>query len=206
MKLYWYWSFNPQKARLALLELGLEHELATVNLARGEQRAPELLARNPNGKIPVLVDGDTVLWESNAILGYLGERERRLWPESAAGKADALRWLFFEARHLSDPIGTLWFAEFVAPRLKIPVDAAGTAPAREALAPLLRVLDDPLGARPWLLGEAFSLVDCCYGPVLDALSLSTFDLGPFPGVRRYLEAARARPAWTKCEFVTADPG
>ena len=91
MKLYWFWSFNPQKVRLALHELGVAHDLVAVDLFRGQQRHPDFARLNPNNKVPVLEDGETVLWESNAIVAYLGEREGRLWPRDAAGRADALR-------------------------------------------------------------------------------------------------------------------
>ena len=74
MKLYWSWFINPQKVRLALNELGLAHEIVALRLLQGEQRKPEFLALNPNGKAPVLQDGNMTLWESNAILVYLGEK------------------------------------------------------------------------------------------------------------------------------------
>lgn len=202
MKLYWFWSFNPQKVRLALHELGLAHDLVAVDLFRGQQRHPDFVRLNPNAKVPVLEDGETVIWESNAILAYLGEREGRLWPKDAAGRANALRWLFFEARHLSESVGSLWFNDFVAPQAKIPADAAAyERGAREIAAPL-RVLEAQLAAHAFVCGESFSLVDCCYAPVLDALSLSHFELGGHPALRAYLERMRQRPSWARCEFRT----
>src|SRR5262245_57895970 len=103
MKLYWSWFINPQKVRLALNELGLAHEIVPRRLLQGEQRKPEFLALNPNGKAPVLQDGNMTLWESNAILVYLGERKRGCGRPPQP--AEALRWLFFESCHLADPIG-----------------------------------------------------------------------------------------------------
>ena len=95
MKLYYFPSPNPQKIRFALNELGLDCETVAVDLTKGEQRAPEFLALNPCARVPVLVDGELKLWESHAILAYLGEKTGRLWPTTAAGRADAIRWLFF---------------------------------------------------------------------------------------------------------------
>ncbi len=204
MKLYWFWSFNPQKVRLALHELGIAHDLVAVDLFRGQQRHPDFARLNPNHKVPVLEDGDAVIWESNAILAYLGEREGRLWPQGAAAKADALRWLFFEARHLSDAIGSLWFADFVSPQAGVPVNEEGRARAAEELAEPLGVLNAHLGKNAYVLGAELSLVDCCYGPVLDALSLSHFDVAPYPNLVPYLARLRERPSWGKCEFRTAD--
>src|SRR5712692_11942441 len=109
MKLYHFPSPNPQKVTFALSELGLEYEMVPVDLAKGEQRKPEFLAVNPFGRVPVLVDGDLTLPESQAILAYLGEKTGRLWPGSIAGRADALRWLFFLAQELSPPTTDLAF-------------------------------------------------------------------------------------------------
>src|SRR6266851_1229692 len=76
MKLYHFPSPNPQKVTFALGELGLEYEMVPVDLAKGEQRKPEFLAINPFGRVPVLVDGDLTLWDSHAILAYLGRPGR----------------------------------------------------------------------------------------------------------------------------------
>jgi glutathione S-transferase len=200
VRLYWFWSFNPQKVRFALHELGVAHDLVAVDLLRGQQRHPDFVRLNPNARLPVLEDGDVVLWESNAIAAYLGEREGRLWPRDAAAKADALRWLFFEARHLSEPIGAIWFHDTVAPLAGIPQDAAGRERAAAELPSPLAVVEAQLARQPYLGGESLSLVDCCYGPVLDALSLSSFELAPYPSTLAWLTRLRERPAWRKCEF------
>jgi Glutathione S-transferase, N-terminal domain len=86
MKLYYFPSPNPQKVRFALLELELACEIVPVDLTKGEHRTPEFLALNPSGRVPVLTDGPVTLWESHAILAYLGEKTVRLWPTSAGGR------------------------------------------------------------------------------------------------------------------------
>jgi hypothetical protein len=95
MKLYHFPSPNPQKVTFALKELGLDCEIIPVDLAKGEQKAPAFLAVNPAGRVPVLVDDGVTLTESQAILAYLGDKTGRLWPVSAARRAQALQWLFF---------------------------------------------------------------------------------------------------------------
>ena len=202
MKLYWFWSFNPQKVRLALHELGLAHDLVAIDLFRRQQHHADFVRLNPNAKVPVLEDGALVLWESNAILAYLGEREARLWPQGAAAKADALRWLFFESRHLSESVGNLWFNDFVAPLASIPPDAEARARGAAEVAVSLATVETQLARQPFVAGASFSLVDCCYAPVLDALSLSHFDLTSYPHASAYLARMRLRPSWAKCEFRT----
>src|SRR5205807_2941451 len=105
MKLYHFPSPNPQKVTFALKELGLDCELVPVDLAKGEQREPAFRAVNPFGRVPVLVDGDLTLTESQAILAYLGEKTGRLWPASAGERAVALKWLFFLSQHIMPPAG-----------------------------------------------------------------------------------------------------
>jgi hypothetical protein len=102
MKLYHFPSPNPQKVTFALRELGLDCE---IDLAKGEQRQPGFLALNPFGRVPVLADGDLVLSEAQAILRYLGEKTGRLWPQSAADRAEALKWLFFLSQHIMPAAG-----------------------------------------------------------------------------------------------------
>jgi len=200
LTLYWYWSFNPQKARLALEELGLDYSLVTVDLGRGGQKAELVSALNPNRKVPILKWGPYTLWESNAILTYLGERTRQLWPGDAEGKGEAAKWLFFEARHLSEPIGQLWWNGYVVRLLDRPPDTMAQEKARKDLARYLAVVNEHLEAHDWMLGSVFSLVDCCYGSIFDALAKSGEEMAPWPAVGRHLARMRDRPSWKACEF------
>ena len=113
MKLYTnLFSPNARKVHAVAKELGLELETRTVDLRAGEQRTPEYLALNPNGKVPTLVDGDTVLWESNAILCYLaGKGDTELWPKSSK-RYDILRWMFWESNHLTNAMNRLFGQKF----------------------------------------------------------------------------------------------
>jgi GSH-dependent disulfide-bond oxidoreductase len=203
LTLYWFWSYNPQKARLALEELGLEYTLVTVDLTRGGQHTDLIGELNPNRKLPILVDGSFRLWESNAILTYLGERTHRLWPVEAEGKGRAAKWLHFESRHLSEPIGELWFNGYVARLMERPPDTLAIERARKAGARYLALVNERLDRQAWMLGEEFSLVDCCYAPVLDALSVAGDELAAYPAIGRYLARARGRRSWKACGFRTA---
>jgi len=200
LALYWFWSFNAQKARLALEELGLDHSLVTVDLTRGGQHTDLVGELNPNRKVPILRWDEYTLWESNAILTYLGERTGRLWPADAAGKGAAAKWLFFESRHLSEPIGELWFNGYVARLMNRPPDTLAQERARKNGARYLSVVDEHLARSEWLLGGEFSLVDCCYGPMFDALAVAGEDLAAYPALGRYLARMRERKAWKACQF------
>jgi glutathione S-transferase len=194
MKLYHFPSPNPQKVTFALLELGLDCEKIPVDLSKREQREPAFLALNPAGRVPVLVDGDLTLWESHAILAYLGEQTGRLWPKSAAGRADALKWLYLLSGHITPP------ASEVALRIRAKVlgiapDEATIARGEKALPDVIRVVEGQLAKNRWVLGAEFSLVDCAYCPILNAVEKAGFSFAEFPRVGAYLDAVRARPAW-----------
>ena len=194
MRLYHFPSPNPQKVTFALKELGLDCEIVPVDLMKGEHRQADFLAMNPFGRVPVLVDGDLTLTESHAILAYFGEKTGRLWPASAAERADALQWLFFLSQHIMPAAGQ------VAMRLRakimgLQVDEAVVAQGEQALQPVIGIIDRRLSANRWMLGPDFSLVDCAYCAVLNVIEKAGFSLAGFPSASAYLEACRARPAW-----------
>ena len=200
--LYWYPSLHPQKVRLALNALELPHTVHRMDLAGGEQRTAAFLALNPIGKAPVLVDGGFALPESNAIVAYLGERYG-LWPKGYQERAEALRWLFVEAHYLRDPASAVWFHRFFMPLQGGPSDESVAARGETELARPLKLLEARLSASDWLMGNELSLVDCVYGPVLDAAALGGFDLAAYTAVAAYLARLRALPAWQRGEFWTA---
>ncbi len=200
LTLYWFWSMNPQKARLALEELGLDYSLVTVDLTRGGQTADLVKELNPNQKVPILKWGTYTLWESNAIVSYLGERSGQLWPGDADGKGQAAKWLFFEARHLSEPVRDLWMNGYLARQMGRTADTLAAEAAEKKSARYLAVLEAHLGKETWMLGDQFSLVDCCYGPVLDALALAGDYIEAYPALKEYVKTMRMRRSWRACEF------
>jgi glutathione S-transferase len=195
MKLYYFPSPNPQKVRFAMNELGLDCEMIQVDLTKGEQRQPAFLALNPFGRVPVLVDGDLTLWDSHAILSYLGERTGKLWPAPAAARATALKWLFFLAQHIAPAATDLAFNRIAAKVLGVKADEDAIGRGEKALPAVLQVLQSQLSKSRWMLGEDFTLVECDYAPVLNVIEKAGFSYDAFPKVRDYLNAIRSRPAW-----------
>jgi len=96
-------SINVRKVLWAADELGLVYDREDWGMPIRDPKVPEFLALNPNGQVPVLIDDDFVLWESNAILVYLCERERdfNLWPTDLEGRARVLQWLFWQVTELN---------------------------------------------------------------------------------------------------------
>ena len=188
---------NPQKISLALHELGLAHERVEVDILARENRQPPFLAINPTGKLPVLDDDGFVLWESNAILSYLGRKhvEKGLWPTTPKEDADALRWLFFEISMLQPPVADIWGERWLMPRF---MGGAGDEALVEKALPTvqrpLKVLDGHLAGREFMLGK-FSLVDCAVAPVLNMLAVSAVKFDEHANVQRYFERVSGRESF-----------
>ena len=116
MKLYFLGaSPNSFNVLVAAEELGVRLEKIPVNVFKGENKTPEFLKLNPNGKLPVLVDGDSTLWESNAITQYLAEQVsgNALFPKDVRTRADITRWQFWQQAHWMRHCGTLVWEHIV---------------------------------------------------------------------------------------------
>jgi len=195
MKLYGYPTFRSQKIAIALTELGLEHERVKIDLGVGEHRSEEFKEIHPLGKVPVLEDDGMLLWESNAILAYLGEREQRLWPSDPKGKADALKWLFFCSSSLEPSAGTLWYEDVIAPRIGKEKNEELIAEHVKKMLPMAALLEDHLQSNGWMIGDEYSLVDAAFGPVLGALGMSRFNILGYPGLQAYCMLTKERASW-----------
>ena len=91
-----------------------------VDLAKGEHKAPDYLAINPNGKVPALVDGDTKLWESNAIMCHLARAAKSdLWPTDPNKQIEVLKWLSWNSEHFTRHAGTLYFNYHIKPKFDL---------------------------------------------------------------------------------------
>jgi glutathione S-transferase len=117
MKLFYSETLNPRKTCAVAKYLGAPVEYILVDLAKGENRTQEFLGLNPNGKVPVLEDGDTRLWEANAIMCHL-ERvaDSDLWPREDR-QIEVLRWLSWSSDHFTRHAGSLYFHYLIKPYL-----------------------------------------------------------------------------------------
>jgi glutathione S-transferase len=197
-------SFNTLKIRAALAEARAEFAFIPVDLPKGEARTPAFLALNPHGKIPVLVDGDFALAESDAILWYVGEKfpEARLLPAAdgsaaaAQGRARVLQWCAFASSALYAAYLEWWtFGHGTEPDKRVAAVADGAvAKVDRAVAVMQAVLAD----REHLAG-AFSLGDLASAAVLQSLRnrLPDDPLARYDRVRAWYDRVTARPAWTE---------
>ena len=201
-------SFNTLKLRFALAEIGAAYELSPVDLAKGESRSADFMGINPHGKVPVLVDGDFALPESDAILWYLGEKypESKLLPrfDGSAGvlqtRAQILRFLGIASTAIYPAYSDWWNAANSDDPAKRNPAAADAALARVARA--LGVLEKTLASGEHLVGT-FSLADIANASIIFSLK-RRLQVDPLAGLERaraWYERVTARPAW---RAVTAD--
>jgi len=168
MKLYSHpVSTNARKARLTAAHLGIALEEQMVDLKNGEQRTPAFLAKNPNGKVPVLEDDGFVLWESNAICQYLAAQVpgNSLFPSDARARADINRWQSWELAHLGPAISRVIYQKMIKQILGLgDPDAAIVKQGEEKFARFGAVLNAALEGRRFLLGDALTIADFTVAP------------------------------------------
>jgi GST-like protein len=194
LKFYYSLAPNPMKVALFLEEAGLPYEAIPVDTRKGEQFAPEYNALNPNNKVPCIVDGDAVVFDSNAILLYLAEKTGQFLPENTPVlRGQLLSWLMFVASGVGPYSGQSVHFRHYAPA---PQDYAVTRYTFEAKRHY-GILDAHLAAQPYMIGDKYSIVDMA---VWGWARMVPFVLGDdaawesFPHLKRLLDEVSARPA------------
>lgn len=186
-------SPNCRKVRALAYELGIQLEFVPVDLPRGAHRTPAFLAINPNGRVPVLVDGELVLWESNAILRYLaGKAGSALVPTDPRAVAEVDRWLSWQLAHLGPAMSKVAFERIVkkVTRQGAPDEAAIAAGTAE-FAKLTTILDGALAGREYLAG-ALSIADFALASHFSLSATAGLELGPYRHVNAWLSRVLAR--------------
>src|SRR3984885_2042160 len=116
LKFYYSGAPNPTKVALFLEEAGIPYEAIPVDTRKGEQHKPEYLAINPNAKVPAIVDGETIVFDSNAILLYLAEKTGKFLPENTPkARGELLSWLMFVASGVGPYSGQAFHFNMAAP-------------------------------------------------------------------------------------------
>ena len=187
-------SGNCYKIRLTAAVLGIPLARREYDLAKGETRTPEFLATiNPNGRVPVLQVGERMIPESNAACFYLADGSA-LIPEDRFDRADMLRWMFFEQYNHEPNVATLrfWLA-FVGAEGLSEAQRAQIAPKRAAGEAALKLVDEHLADRGFMVGDRLSLADIALYAYTHVAEDGGFDLAAFPAVQRWLARVAEQP-------------
>ena len=198
IKFYYNTAPNPTKVALFLEEAGLPYEPVPVDTRRGEQHSAAFKAINPNAKVPVLVDGATVVFDSNAILLYLAEKTGKFLP-AADKRGEMYSWLMFVASGIGPYSGQCVHFKHFAPEPKTyAVNRYDFEAWRH-----WEILDKRLGQGRYMLGDTYTIVDMAAWGWARAVPfiLGAEAWAKLPNVKRLLDEINARPAAIRAEAL-----
>lgn len=202
MAITFYGSPRSSATRIlwALEELGVPFEKVRVDLQSGDQRKPEYLALNPNGKVPLVVDDGVPVFESVAILIHLGQhygQDKGLWPSIGSKlHGQALAWIVWSAATLSP----IMFRHLMNTQERFPAEARNAKQAESSkneLEKLLAIVESQLAKSPYFMGDSFTYVDLALASALGFWKMSGHDFSAQPNVAKWIAACQARPAFVK---------
>ena len=200
MQVYYFPTINGQKVTIALEEMAIAYEIVIVNIVRGEQTEPAFLRINPNGRIPAIVNHDAagervVIFESGAILQYLGRKSGRFYPTSDAQRSWVDAWVFWQMAGLGPMSGQVnWFVR---------VSKVPDRDPRDYVYPIKRytkevrrlygVLEKQLEGREYICDE-YSIADMASWTWIDKYHSQVGDLAEFPNISAWRAHIGGRPA------------
>ncbi len=196
---------NGWKASIMLEECGLPYRVVPIDILAGDQRQPEFLAINPNGRIPAIVDHDApqgaqAVFESGAILLYLAEKTGRFLAPSGPARAEAFSWLMWQMGGLGPMAGQAHHFRRYAPEGN---DYSAERFVNEA-ARLYGVMDRHLANHQWLAGGEYGIADIASWGWVWFHPMHGQDLAGFPAVARWFQAVSERPAVQRGKLVGLD--
>lgn len=187
-------SGNGYKVRLVLKQLGLAYELVELDIKLGASRTPEFLAKNPNGRIPLLeIPGRGYLAESHAIITYLAE-DSFLVPVDRYERAQVNSWLCFEQYNLEPNVATVRF--WLNSMKKTPEELGERLVEKRRLGhEALAVLERGLSGRRFLVGDTYTLADIGLYAYTHVAAEGGFSLEAYPAIRQWLRAVEEQPGY-----------
>jgi len=184
-------SGNCYKLKMLCAELAIGYHWEEVDILAGDTHMREFLAKNPNGKIPLLELPDgRILAESNAILYFLADGSE-LFRGGVFERASIMSWLFFEQYSHEPYIAT---SRFIIQYLDRPAEREAELQSKKPGGEkALRIMDAVLTDRPYLTGDTFTIADIALFAYTHVAEEGEFSLDPYPAVRAWIERIRARP-------------
>ena len=203
--LYFWPTGNGKKVVILLEELGVPYTFRPINIGRGDQLTPAFLKISPNGRMPAIVDDEPMggrepisIFESGAILMYLGEKFGRFYPRDVRARVEVNEWLFWQVGGLGPMLGQRGhFAVYAKEKLPYAIERYQNETHR-----LYGVMDKRLADHEFLAGE-YSIADMAAYPWTASWANQGIDTSEFPHVKRWQDAMAARPAVAKAMAIKA---
>lgn len=193
-------SPNTFKVVALAHHLGLDLEVINMDLNAGAHKAPEYLAKNPNGLMPTLEDGDFFLWESNAILMYLAMKkpESGLWPGETQSQAKVQQWLNWSVCHWGPALRPFIYERIVKARFGMgPADEAEISKATDAFPKVADVLETHLSNQQFLVGQQVTIADFAVAAAAPYLAMAGVPLDNYPQIKAYALRITSTEPWMK---------
>lgn len=193
-------TVNCRKAVAGLDLIGATYELVHVDYFKAEQRSPEYVALNPNASVPTLVDGDLILWESNAILQYAADKvgNASAYPTDLKVRADINRWLLWEASQWFQSCYVYLVENCVKPLLQAEPDPAVLAAQDATFHKLAGILDARLATQPWIAGQHATIADIALAAPLHLHPYQKLPLDQHAHLKRWMvERVEQLPCWDR---------
>ncbi|MCW0181068.1 MAG: glutathione S-transferase N-terminal domain-containing protein [Zavarzinia sp.] len=199
IELYYWPTPNGWKISIMLEECGLPYAVKTVNIGKGEQFEPAFLAISPNNRMPAIVDtapadggAPISVFESGAILQYLGRKTGKFYPQDERGRVETEQWLFWQMGGLGPMAGQAHhFRQYAPEKIDYGINRYTNEVNR-----LYGVMNKRLADRPFLAGD-YSIADMAAWPWVVPYKNQGQDLDDFPNLKRWFETIEDRPAVQK---------
>ena len=199
MRIYWIKAQAPRRVLALAKHLGLEADFVAIDLKSGGLKSPEFAALNPNKKAPVLVDGETVLWESSAIMAYLCNKAGSdMWPTQPNEQVEVLRWLSWNDCHWAPAVAPFYFEHIV--KSTFGLGPPNREPLKAGVPELLRyasVLDGQLAGRAYVTLGRLTIADFYLASMANYWCESEMPLEGHTNIVRWLDGLARIPAWAK---------
>lgn len=199
MRLYHHpFSSNARRAVMTAIHLEAPVELVLVDLFKREHLQPEFLKMNPNHKVPVLTDGDFVLWESYAIMQYLADKTpvQSVYPTEPRMRADVNRWLFWCAQHFSPAVAIFNWENAVKGMIGLgDPDPVEIRRGETLFTELALILDAHLAWRDWISGASLTLADLAIAAPLGEAQRAKLPLAAYANIQRWFDRMQGLEAW-----------
>jgi GST-like protein len=196
IELYTWGTSNGRKASILLEELGVPYNVHPIDINKGDQFTPEYTRINPNQKIPAIVDPDgpdgqpITVFESGALLMYLGEKFGRFFPQAPRKRLEVIQWLMFQMSAVGPIFGQVHhFKRSAKEQVPYALERFGNECRR-----IYGVLNGRLADHPFLAADEYTIADIATFPWVLRHEWQEVNLAEFPHVKRWFEAIHARPA------------
>ncbi|MCA9406646.1 MAG: glutathione S-transferase family protein [Candidatus Omnitrophica bacterium] len=199
-------STPANKVRMMVNALDIPYEYVRVSIRDQENRTPEFLQMNPNGKIPVLDDNGFILFESGAICRYLADKQNSsLYPKDLKQRALVDQWTDFAVIHINGAMNRVVFNRIFAKRIGRKIDEQSLRDGLAFLEKFLPVVDDRLEGRDFLAEDGLTLADISLISILDPCEVAEVDLSAYKNIVAWRNRLRQEPFYKKCHDEYGEP-